>query len=128
MNRYAIISAVQSVAVVAVCAAVGLSLATVSGGENSSFLFMALGGAIVGLIGVVVGLMFRAPVQELERYRSPRQLVGLRIATISFIVAIAGWLITVFVSGALGYWVVVVGVLGGCTGIVIHRLQGGQAT
>lgn len=127
MNRYAIVSAVQSVAIVVVCAAVGLSLAKVSGGESSSFLFMALAGAIAGLIGVVVGFMFRAPVQELERRRSPRQLVGLRVAAIGFIVAVAGWLITVFVSGTWGYWVTVVGVLGGIAGVVFHRLQSGQA-
>ena len=128
MNRYAIVSVVQSVAVVAACAAVALSLAKVSGAESSSFLFMALGGAAMGLIGVVAGLMFRAPVQELERRRSPRQLLGLRIATVCFMVAVAGWLVAVFVSGSWGYWVVVAGVLGGCTGIVFHRLQGGQAT
>ena len=63
MNRYAIISAVQSVAVVAVCAAVGLSLAKVSGAESSSFPFMALAGGIVGLIGVVVGFVFRTPMR-----------------------------------------------------------------
>ena len=103
MNHSAITTAIQSIAIVAVCAAMGLSLAKVSGGESSSFPPVALGGAAMGLVGVIVGLIIRAPVGEFEQRRKPRQLIGLRIATVGLIVAVTGWLVAVFLFDTLGY-------------------------
>ena len=128
MNHSAITTAIQSIAIVAVCAAMGLSLAKVSGGESSSFPLVALGGAAMGLVGVIVGLIIRAPVGEFERRRKPRQLIGLRIATVGLIVAVTGWLVAVFLSDTLGYSLVVIGTLGGGVGILFHRFQAGRAT
>lgn len=45
---------------------------------------------------------------------------GLKIMTVSFLVAAAGAILTVLGLGKLGYWVVVVGVLGGFVGIGVH--------
>ena len=84
---------------------------------------MALGGAVVGLVAVIISLLVRAPTQALEQRKSPRQLIGLRIFTVGFVVALVGWLTAVFLYGTLGYWVAVVGVLSGVAGIIIHNVN-----
>lgn len=53
---------------------------------------------------------------------SEKKWVGLKIMTVSFLVAICGGLIAFLGLGKLGYWVVVVGVLGGFVGISLHFL------
>jgi hypothetical protein len=123
MSRGAAITAIQSIAIVLGCAAVGLSLTRVPGGEAADALFMTLGGAILGLIGVTVGFVVRAPAQKLERHRSPIQLVGLRITTVGLIVAVVGWLIAVFLSADLGWLIGVIGAVSGIAGIVIHNVN-----
>jgi len=44
---------------------------------------------------------------------SENKYIGLKIATVSFLVALSGGLIAFLGLGKVGYWVVVVGVLGG---------------
>ena len=123
MERSVVVTVVQSSAVVLGCGLIGLSLTRLPGGESADALFMVLGGATIGLVGVALGLMFREPVHELEQRTGPRQLIGLRIGTVGGIIAAVGWLLAVFVDGTLGYWVVAPGVLTGIVGLVIHRLN-----
>jgi hypothetical protein len=124
MNRIGIISATQSIIIVAICAALGLTLAMVSDAEGASPLLSAIGGAVFGLVGVFVGFMARSSRQNLERSFGARAF-GLRIAMLGFVLAIAGWLVGVFLSQTIGYWVVVVGVLTGCAGVAVLRFQSG---
>jgi hypothetical protein len=53
---------------------------------------------------------------------SEKKYLGLKIATVSFLVALSGGLIAFLGLGKIGYWVVVVGVLGGFIGIFLHFL------
>jgi hypothetical protein len=121
MNRNTIFSVTQSIIIVAVCAALGLSLAKVSGGAGVSPLLSVIGGTVFGLIGICVGFMVRSPKPDSERYSGA--MVGFRIMMVGFILAIAGWLVGVFLSQAIGYWFVAVGVLTGCAGIAVVRFQ-----
>jgi hypothetical protein len=122
MKRAAAITAIQSVAVILGCALVGLSLTRVPGGDPGDGLFMAVGGAILGAIGAVAGILARGPTREWEQSRSPRQLIGLRIATVGGIVAMVGWLVVVFLSSVVGRWIALVGIVSGGAGLIIHKL------
>jgi hypothetical protein len=53
---------------------------------------------------------------------SEKKWIGLKIMTVSFLVAMLGALIAVLGLGKVGYWVVVFGVLGGVVGIFLHFL------
>nr|AAK28601.1 hypothetical protein [uncultured bacterium] len=120
MRRLEVWSIIQSAAVVLGCAAVGASLAKVAGGESGDGPVLALGGAVVGLVAVAIGYIVRGPASALERRSGPRKLLGLRIMAVGFIFAVVGWLIAVYVSGVAGYWIAVLGVLGGGVGVLVH--------
>ena len=45
---------------------------------------------------------------------------GLKIMTVSFLVALGGGIVAFIGLGKLGYWVVVSGVLGGFIGMAMH--------
>ena len=124
MKRNTIISVVQSIVIVAVCAALGLSLAMVAGTAGAGPLPAAVVGAAFGLVGVFVGFMVRSSAPSSERYSSSR-MIGLRLTMLGIMLAVAGWLVGVFLSQTIGYWVVVVGVLTGCAGIAVLRFQSG---
>jgi hypothetical protein len=123
MNSRGILSAVQSIGVVLGCAAIAYSLSRVPSMDSSSGPMLALIGGAIGLIGVGVGLIARPGVAEFERRHTARQLLGLRIAVPSGFVAAAGWLIAIFISAKVGYWVGLVGILVGICGIVIHNVS-----
>jgi hypothetical protein len=123
MNRGAAITTVQSIAVILGCAAIGVSLTRVPGGEASDAFSMALGGGAIGLVGVVVGLLVRGPVHEQQQHKTPRQLAGLRLSTVGLLVAMVGWLLVVFVHATLGSYVMVTGILSGIAGIIIHNVN-----
>ena len=53
---------------------------------------------------------------------SEKKYIGLKVATVSFLVAFTGGLTAFLGLGKIGYWVVVVGVLGGFVGIILHLL------
>ena len=53
---------------------------------------------------------------------SEKKWIGLKIMTVSFLVAMLGALFAVLGLGKVGYWVVVFGVLGGGVGIFLHFL------
>jgi hypothetical protein len=119
MNR-TISSAAQSIIIVAACAALGFSLALISGAAGASPFLSAIAGSVFGLIGVFVGFFVRSPIRGPERNLGA-SIVGLRIAILGFMLAIAGWLVSVFLSPSIGHWAVVIGVLICCTGLAILR-------
>jgi hypothetical protein len=51
-----------------------------------------------------------------------KKWVGLKIATVSGLVALSGGLVAFLGLGKIGYWIVVVGVLGGFVGLSLHFL------
>jgi hypothetical protein len=53
---------------------------------------------------------------------SQKKYIGLKIATVSFLVALSGALVAFLGLGKIGYWIVVVGILGGFVGIFLHFL------
>ena len=53
---------------------------------------------------------------------SEKKYIGLKIATVSFLVAFTGMLIVSLGSREPGYWVVVVGISGGFVGMFFHFL------
>jgi len=123
MSRDTLITLLQSIAVVLVCGFLGLSIARVTGADSAVSLAMSLGGAVVGLIAVVIGILVRSPTREWEHRRNPHSLLGLRIATVGTIIAVSGWLLAVFVSGELGWLVGVAGALSGGAGILVHNIS-----
>ena len=123
MERAVGITVAQSCAVVLGCALIGLSLTRLSGGESADALFMALGGATIGLVAVALGLMFLRPVHELEPRTSPRQLIRLRIGTVGGIIAVVGWLprCSSMAHSDTGSWSPAS--LTGLVGLIIYRLN-----
>ena len=95
----------------------------VPGGESADAFSMGLGGGAIGLVGVVVGLLVRGPVHELQQRKSPRQLLGLRVSTVGFIVAMVGWLLAVFVHPTVGSYVMGAGIVGGIAGVILHNVN-----
>ena len=53
---------------------------------------------------------------------SEKKWLGMKMATVSFLVALSGGLVAFSGLGKIGYWMVVVGVSGGCIGIFLHFL------
>ncbi len=54
---------------------------------------------------------------------SEKKWIGLKVMTVSFLVAMFGGLIAFIGLGMLGYWIVVIGVLGGFVGISLHFIS-----
>ena len=51
---------------------------------------------------------------------SDKKWRGLKLMTVSFLVALGGGILAFIGLGKLGYWVVVAGVLGGFIGMAMH--------
>ena len=51
---------------------------------------------------------------------SDKKWRGLKIMSVSFLVALSGGVLTILGLGKVGYWVVVIGVLGGFVGLAVH--------
>jgi len=54
---------------------------------------------------------------------SERKWVGLKIGTVSGLVAFSGGLVAFLGLGKIGYWIVVAGLLGGLVGMFLHFLS-----
>jgi len=54
---------------------------------------------------------------------SEKKYIGLKVATISFLVALSGILVAFLGLVKHGYWIVVIGVLGGFVGMFLHFLS-----
>jgi len=113
MNRRALIN----VSIIAIAAIVGLSLAKVSS-ENPWVL--SVGAAVIAAIAIAIAKLFRPQTISFEKATPPRKLFGLRIGVVGGGVALSGWLVAVFLSALVGYYVAVVGVITGLVGCLIH--------
>lgn len=106
-----------SLVIVGVATLFGLSLAKVVAGDPWAF---SLGAAAIASIAVGIALVFARPTASLEQTTPPRKLLGLRIAVVGFLVALGGWLVGVFLSTSVGYYIVAFGVTVGFVGVPIH--------
>lgn len=106
-----------SLAVVGIAALLGLSFAKVS--ETDPWAF-AVGFAAIAAVAIGIAGLFHRQVSSFEKAVPSRKLLGLRISVVGIAIAFGGWLLSVFVSAAVGYYVVVLGVLAGFLGFPIH--------
>ena len=53
---------------------------------------------------------------------SEKKYIGMKIGTVSFLVALLGGLVAFLGLGKVGYWIVVLGVVGGFVGMFLHFL------
>ncbi|BAZ94902.1 membrane protein [Thiohalobacter thiocyanaticus] len=107
----------QSLAIVSVAALLGLSLAKVSAADPWAF---SVGAAVIAAIAVGIAGLFRQSTVSFEKATPPRKLLGLRIGVVGFVVALCGWLVAVFLSASVGYYIVVLGIVTGFVGFPIH--------
>jgi hypothetical protein len=120
MKRRGILSIVQSLGVIAFCAAVAYSLSRFPNMELSDGPMLAFVGAALGLVGVCAGLFMRPSVQAYEA-RNTRGLKWLRLTTVCLIVAAGAWLGSVLVPSTAWNWVFFVAAIGGLIGILGHN-------
>lgn len=99
-------------------ALVAHSVATVA---SLATLPLALGGAAIGAVAFAVALAFRPAVVTVESSHGKR-LLGLRIATVGFCIALSGWFVMVYLSSQLGFWVAACGVAIGFVGVATHMV------
>ena len=104
-------------AAVAVAALVGLSLAKVSSGDPWVY---SIGAAVISLVAVVIASAFRQQSASFEKATPPRKTLGLRIGIAGFVIALCGWLVGVFLSATVGYYIVAIGVVTGFVGFPVH--------
>jgi len=84
---------------------------------------LALVGAAFAAIAIFIAAMLRPATQRIEKSRPSRQFIGLKIMTVSFIVALCGWLVATLVHGRSGFVLLVLGIFGGFVGIVVHLVH-----
>ena len=104
-------------AIIAVTALVGLSLAKVSSGDSWTY---SIGAAALALIAVAIATPFRQQTSSFQKSTPSRKTLGMRFGTVGFVIAICGWLVGVFLSPIVGYYVVTLGVFTGFLGLLIH--------
>lgn len=107
----------SSLAIVSVAALLGLSLAKVAAGDPWVF---SLGAAVIASAALGFATLFAKPTASLEQTTPPRKLLGLRVGVVGFLVALSGWLVAVFLSATVGYYIVALGVAVGFVGFPIH--------
>lgn len=101
-------------------ALLGLSIARVAAFDPWA---LSLGGAVIGAVAAGVDALFQQPIASLEEAIPPRKRIGMRIATVGFLIALGGWLVAVFLSRSAGYYIVVAGIGVGFIGIIIHFIN-----
>jgi hypothetical protein len=111
------------VGVVALFSLVGYSFSRLPGFPSEDGYTLALVGAAFAAIAIFIAAMLRPATQRIEKSRPPKQFIGLKIMTVSFIVALCGWLVAVLVHGRAGFVLVVLGIFGGFIGIVVHLVN-----
>jgi hypothetical protein len=119
--RGRLIEAIQATAVVVAVALVAASLPHLEGKSLEVQLWFAVVGAFAS---AVILFLVRATRSDGRLrgsfYVEPSKYRGLKIGFVGFCVAMLGWLVAVFIAGAIGYWLVVFGVLVGVIGMIIH--------
>lgn len=107
----------QSLAIVCVAAILGLSVAKVSTADPLTF---SVGAAAIAAIAVGIATLFRKSTTSFETTTPPRKLLGMRIGMVGGVIALCGWLVAVFLSAMVGYYIAVLGVVTGLVGFPIH--------
>jgi len=101
-------------------ALIGLSFSRIDPAMANKSLELSGAGALIAAVAIAISAVFRDSTRRFERSIPSRKLVGLKIATVSFLIALVGWLVAVFVSAPAGYWVAASGVVFGGLGILVH--------
>ena len=118
MNPERLKALAVATASIAVSAAVGVSLTrspTLSSGNPFAF------GAAGGLIGMVAVLIFLASRERISQaLPPPRQLRGLKVFIVGFLIALIGWLVAAFASRDAGIKVAAAGFIVGALGMGMH--------
>jgi uncharacterized membrane protein len=107
----------QSLTIIGIASLLGLSVAKVAAADPLAF---SGGAAFIAAIAVGIVGLFHQPIASFEKITPPRKLLGLRIGVVGFVVALCGWLVAIFLSATVGYYIVVFGVLVGFVGFPIH--------
>lgn len=103
--------------VVAVATLIGLSLAKVT---SSDPWVPSIGAAVLALVAVGIASLFRPQTVLFEKATPARKLMGMRVGVVGFVIALSGWLVAVFSSATIGYYIAVFGVAIGFVGMAIH--------
>jgi hypothetical protein len=107
------------IAVMAVTALMGHSVATVASLEG---LPGAVGGGVIGGVAFGIATVLRPATVSVEVRLGRKRLHGLRIGIVGFCIAAAGWLVAVYLSGHVGFYVSAVGVAIGFVGMAVHAI------
>jgi hypothetical protein len=111
----------QVVAVVLGVALVAASLARVQGWGTSAEILAGAVGAVASSLVLFLAWVFRSDGRlRGSFYVDPKRYRGLRIGFVGFCIAAIGWLIGVYFSQAVAYWVVPIGIGVGLLGIIVH--------
>jgi len=111
------------IAVVALFSLMGYSFSRLPGFPSEDGPMLALGGAAFAVFALFIAAMLRPATQRIEKSRPPKQFIGLKIMTVSFIVALCGWLVAVLIHGRAGFVLVALGIFGGFIGIFVHLVN-----
>jgi hypothetical protein len=115
------IRALISAGLVILFGLMGLSLSRVEPSMADRALELTAGGAFIAIVALAIGALLRP--RNLETDIPSRWLLGLKIGTFGFLIALAGWLLGVFISVGVGYWVAVAGILLGGAGMLVCFLM-----
>jgi len=74
----------------------------------------------LAFVGGSIGAVALPRAREIEAITPTCKLIGLRVATVGVLVAIAGATLAFAVSYGIGYWVALGGAVSGLIGILIH--------
>ena len=111
---------VQRIIIITVAALVGASVGKVGFSDPVPFF---LGGGVVAAIAVGIAGTYSPQTAKLEKTTPPRKLLGLRIGTVGFVLAICGWLVTVFSSQHYGFILASSGIGIGFVGMAVHFIN-----
>lgn len=111
---------IPRIIIVAVAALVGASVGKVGFSDPLPF---SLGGGVVAVIAVGIAGLFSPQTAKLEKSTPPQKLLGMRIATVGFVAATCGWLLTVFISQTFGFFLTASGIVIGFVGVAVHFIN-----
>jgi hypothetical protein len=118
----------QALAVVAICALVGLSGSRISGGDAANGWFLAGAGGIIGLVAIViVAAMARST--TLTGEAAMQAPPGAKLGMSGLAVGVIGFIVCALLSSGLGYVLLVSGLAMAAVGLFtwrLHEYRGGK--
>jgi hypothetical protein len=123
MRRDLRTTALHSIAVIAVCAAMGVAFSRGAGPLLRDDLAFAVAGGIIGCIAAVITAIYRPLTREIEQAETARQFTWVRVSVGGFLLGVLGALIGVFVSETFGRLVAVLGLVVFVIGFVVNIIQ-----